>query len=169
MCKLCNIYNRTSAQPSVFTRGTKYQDFVDIVLDYTGENPCRTCMSTYAQSRFKSGSNVDNYIYIRLVKAYATRGNAKRHKTAKRTMKKIYDIEEYKAQSRKAVTKYNKRVFIREYVEKNIGTVINTNTQHKVYRVQINKDYTKYCKCFNTLSEAQQYKQEVLNNEYKTA
>jgi hypothetical protein len=162
MCKLCNT-NRPDSQSRLFTRGTKYQEFVTIVLDYTGENPCNTCMSTYAASRNKSGKDIDHYIYIRLTKAYATRGNSKLNKRARYIMPKVYDIENFKKHSRKAVTKYNNRVMVREPVEKNIQLETNTSSQLKKYRVQITRNSVKHEIYFTTLKEAQEFKQRIIN------
>ena len=157
MCKLCNNndifiehpYNITTQVSSITN------EFKKVVIQYTKEYPCNKVIKYYkAYTRISNKLSIDEWILKRLLKVYRPSIITDAAFAVKKG-RLVGTTKECKA-------KY-------EAVESNIQKLVySTGTVRFQVNYYIRKVGNK-TKKFKTLKEAQQYKQEVLNNEYKTA
>ena len=153
---MCGICTNPSNLPIKNYDKSKYKELHNIVHEYTGDYACKKCIGVY--NKLQSTKSIDEYIISKLTTLALRKFTARERKAAQARVYRRYNAVKYK----------NKNVN-HTIVEPNITCTKNNNTGTTFYiaRIILNRNINR--KTFKTLKEAQQYKQEVLNNEYKTA
>ena len=145
MCKLCKN-NEKEHKFKECNKNTRRKEYSDIIFQYTGMNPCfsvldniSTVMWAYKKNNLER--SIDDYIIDKLLKEYTPNGVR-----IGRLNSKIYMNSNIK----------------KEMIEKNIRLVHNKITDNISYTVIMTINKKKKNKNFETVEEAREYRQHML-------
>ena len=145
MCKLCKN-NEKSHIFKEYNKNTKRKEHSDIVFQYTGMSPCFSALDKISTALWAYKENnlersIDDYIIDKLLKEYTPDGV----KIGKLNSKNYINLN-----------------IKRKVIEKNIRLVHNKITDNISYTVIMVINKKQENKNFNTIQEAREYRQQIL-------
>lgn len=185
MCKLCNT-DRESISFVKKNGITNHFSPISIAIantikEYIDSYPCIRCIDTIRLSPLLGSIGIDNLITNRLISSYITSkitGVPKHTISQKRTSILVHSTtkrasnptkQQHKARYKKRkdkILKYKRETTKTENVEKFITKVVNIKTNTERFRFVKITNNIRVSKTFHTLKEAQQFKQEILDEKY---